>query len=118
VNEECVAVIKAASSEYPRTPPYHPFERFPEYPFENVAGDSNDVYKGFRDLLITLRLDEEHAGTKDWNPLGSIVRPGDNVVIKPNFVMDRHISGGDYNCVVTHGSVIRAVVDYVSIATS
>jgi len=30
--------------------------------------------------------------------------------------MDRHVSGGDYNCVVTHGSVIRAVVDYVVIA--
>jgi uncharacterized protein (DUF362 family) len=116
VNENCVAVIKAASSEYPRRPPYHPSERFPEYPFENVADDPNEVYEGFRDLLITLRLDEEHAGTRDWNPLGSIVKPGDNVVIKPNFVMDRHVSGGDYNCVVTHGAVIRAVVDYVSIA--
>src|SRR5262245_60933918 len=30
--------------------------------------------------------------------------------------MDRHVAGGDYNCVVTHGSIIRAVVDYVLIA--
>ena len=30
--------------------------------------------------------------------------------------MDRHVTGGDYDCVVTHGSVIRAVVDYVLIA--
>ena len=47
---------------------------------------------------------------------GQIITPGDNVVIKPNFVMDRHVTGGDYDCVVTHGSVIRAVVDYVLIA--
>jgi uncharacterized protein (DUF362 family) len=67
-------------------------------------------------LLILLRLDEGHFNTKQWNPLGQIITPGDKVVIKPNFVMDRHVSAGDYNCVVTHGSIIRAVIDYVLIA--
>ena len=37
-------------------------------------------------------------------------------MIKPNFVMDCHYTGGDYQSVVTHGSVIRAVMDYVAIA--
>jgi len=61
-------------------------------------------------------LDEDHLNTSNWNPLGGLIKPRDNVVIKPNFVMDRHVAGGDYDCVVTHGSVIRAVLDYVMIA--
>lgn len=116
MNPKSVGIIKAASSNYPRIPPYHPSERFPEYPFDSVSGEPNDVYRGFRDLLVTLKLDEAHLNTKAWNPLGTIIQPGDKVLIKPNFVMDRHVSGGDYACVVTHGSVIRAVVDYVVIA--
>src|ERR1044071_3373679 len=116
MNETSVGILKTESSAYPKVAPFHPSERFPEYPFGEISTDRNDVYSGFRDLLITMRLDEEHFNTKQWNPLGSIIRPGDKVVIKPNFVMDRHVAGGDYNCVVTHGSVIRAVVDYVAIA--
>ena len=103
-----VGIVKSRCSNYPRIPPFHPCERFPEYAFEDQSSESNDVYTGFRDLLITLRLDEEHLNTKNWNPLGSLIKPGDNVVIKPNFVMDRHVGGGDYDCVVTHGSVMRS----------
>jgi uncharacterized protein (DUF362 family) len=115
-NETCVAIVKSRSSVYPRNAPFHPSERFPEYPFENFSSEPNEVYTGFRNLLTTLRLDEKHFNKKEWNPLGELIVPGDNVVIKPNFVMDRHVTGGDYDCVVTHGSVIRAVVDYVLIA--
>jgi uncharacterized protein (DUF362 family) len=116
INEASVGVVKTPSANYPRIPPFHPSERFAEYPFENLSAEANDVYTGFRELLITLRLDEAHFNTREWNPLGGIITPGDKVLIKPNFVMDRHVVGGDYNCVVTHGSVIRAVVDYVLIA--
>ena len=114
--EPHVAIIKASSSLYPDKAPFHPSERFPEYPFDDLSEEPNDVYTAVRNSLIMLKLDEEHLHTKQWNPLGEIITPGDRVVIKPNFVMDRHVSGGDYNCVVTHGSVIRAVVDYVLIA--
>jgi uncharacterized protein (DUF362 family) len=116
MNETSVGIIKARSHTYPRIAPFHPFERFPEYPFEDLSSEPNDVYSGLRELFMTLRLDEPHFNTKEWNPLGHIITPGDNVVIKPNFVMDRHVTGADYDCVVTHGSVIRAVLDYVVIA--
>jgi uncharacterized protein (DUF362 family) len=116
IDEASVGILRTGSPNYPRTPPFHPSQRFPEYLFDEISSELNDVYSGFRDLLITLELDKEHFNTAQWNPLGEIVKPGDNVVIKPNFVMDRHVAGGDYNCVVTHGSVIRAVVDYVLIA--
>src|SRR5262245_52431348 len=116
MDERAVGILKTKSAVYPRIAPFHPSERFPEYPFQDLSAEPNDVYTGFRGLLNILRLDESHFNTKAWNPLGEFVTPGDNVLIKPNFVMDRHVSGGDYDCVVTHGSVIRAVVDYVLIA--
>src|SRR5688572_2684259 len=116
MNETSVGILKTKSSVYPKIAPFHPSEQFPEYPFEHLSTEPNTVYTGFRDLLMELRLDEAHLNTKQWNPLGETITPGDNVVIKPNFVMDRHVTGGDYDCVVTHGSVIRAVIDYVLIA--
>ena len=116
-SETSVAIVKTKSPVYPRIAPFHPSERFPEYPFGDLSSEPNAVYTGLRNLLATLRLDEAHFDTKSWNPLGEVITPGDNVVIKPNFVMDRHISpGGNYDCVVTHGSIIRAVIDYVLIA--
>src|SRR5439155_182678 len=51
-----------------------------------------------------------------WNPLRDIVRSGDTVVLKPNFVREfRETHEGHADCVMTHGSVIRAVLDYVYI---
>ena len=116
VNESCVGIIKTSLAEYPKAKPFHPSEAFPEYRFGHLSAEPNVVYRGFRDLLMILRLDETNIGTKHWNPLGEFIKPGNNVVIKPNFVMDRHVGGGDYDCVVTHGSLIRAVLDYVLIA--
>jgi uncharacterized protein (DUF362 family) len=116
IDEKCVALIKAQTLRYARTTPFHPSERFPEYSFNDLSKETNDVYAAVRELLITLGLDTSHFNTKEWNPLGEFISPGDNVLIKPNFVMDRHVGGGDYHCVVTHGSVIRPVLDYILIA--
>jgi uncharacterized protein (DUF362 family) len=64
-----------------------------------------------------LKLDADRYGDKLWNPLGAIVAPGDTVVVKPNFVRDfRESSPSDADCLITHGSIIRAVLDYVYIA--
>ena len=64
-----------------------------------------------------LGLDAEHYGRPCWNPLGEVVRPGDTVVLKPNFIRDfRETQAGHADCLITHGSVIRAALDYVYIA--
>ncbi|HEX6292755.1 MAG TPA: DUF362 domain-containing protein [Herpetosiphonaceae bacterium] len=44
---------------------------------------------------------------------GDTIKPGDRVVIKPNFVRDRHPDGLDLYALITHPAVIRAVVDEV-----
>lgn len=66
-----------------------------------------------RDTLKELQLDSANFGTPEWNPLGDFIKPGHKVVIKPNLVQDRHYKGGDIDCLITHGSITRAVMDYV-----
>jgi uncharacterized protein (DUF362 family) len=70
-----------------------------------------------RDALRLLELDVEHYGQKGWNPLGHIVSPGNTVVLKPNFIRDfRETRPGHEDCLITHGSIIRAALDFVFIA--
>jgi uncharacterized protein (DUF362 family) len=116
INFKHVGIARATRAEYPPWPPFHPSQKYPEYPFTEISEAPNFVYAAVRELFTTLQLDAGNYGGPAWNPLGEIISPGDKVVLKPNFVMDRHYTGGDYDSVVTHGSVIRAVLDYVVVA--
>jgi uncharacterized protein (DUF362 family) len=50
-------------------------------------------------------------GFDEGNLLSGVVRPGQNVVVKPNWVLDHHPRGYDNFAVITHSAVLRAVVD-------
>ena len=105
--------------DYPEAETYfNPSEKYPEYPWGdgNISKSENRVYKMVRNVLYKLGLDEKNFGSKDWNPLGEIIKKGDCVLIKPNMVVNNHPLGGDLNSVVTNPSVVRAVADYVYIA--
>jgi len=111
--------ISAGHSGYPSEPPYSPGNAYPEYPFcsRSLVNEANYAYEGVRDALRLLGLDKEHYGQNDWNPLGAIVRPGYTVALKPNFIRDfRETQSGHEDCLITHGAIIRAAVDYVYIA--
>jgi len=103
-------------------PPYSPHELFPEYSWRRDAigssqsNASTDVYGMVRTAFFLLGLDREHFGTASWNPLSAIITPGDSVLIKPNLVFDTNNSGCGPECLVTHGSVVRAVADYAALA--
>jgi uncharacterized protein (DUF362 family) len=118
LNERKVHVYDSNGiSGYPKTPPFSPSEQYPEYPFiGNISTDFNHVYQGIRNILYGVGFDKDKYGQNDWNPLGEIIKPGDAVLIKPNFVRDFHEYGWDMQSVITHGSVIRAILDYVFIA--
>ena len=61
-----------------------------------------------------LDLDAERFGTSKWNPLRMIAAPGHTVVIKPNAVWDVNLKvGQSIFASITHGSVLRAILDYV-----
>jgi uncharacterized protein (DUF362 family) len=101
---------------YNNTPPFHPDTRFPELPFDDVSTGSNGPYSLLRQLFVSLGFDRERAGTKEWNPLGHLIQPGQTVLLKPNFVNSVNGSGSDLFAVVTHPSVLRALIDYAFIA--
>lgn len=100
--------------DYCREIPFHSSTRYPEYPFEHFSS-ANSVYNAVRMLFFRLELDKTHFSMPGWNPLGQYISPGDSVVIKPNLV--RHFNpAGSIEEQITHGSVIRAVLDYAYIA--
>lgn len=117
--KECEVAVSTGHDGYPSAPPYSPSIAYPEYPFdsETLAKEANFAYEGVRNALHLLQLDQGHYGRRDWNPLGQFIRPGDTVVLKPNLVRDfRETLPGHGNCMMAHGSIIRAVADYVHIA--
>lgn len=113
-----IAVYRQKKTDYSKKAPYSPPFIFKEYPFrESRAVDKgNDIYASLRELFKLMELDSDNFDTADWNPFGSFILPGQKVLIKPNFM--RHFSGrsGGTKALITHGSLIRAVIDYVYIA--
>lgn len=113
-----VAVQDTGRFDYPTKPPFHPPTSYPEYPFDSGEIDQdNYVYDAVRQLFVLLGLDAENYGTREWNPLGAIIKPGDNVVLKPNLVVSDHPDGmRGIQASVVHGSLIRTFIDYTYIA--
>lgn len=100
---------------YPKAAPFHPDTLYPEYSDLEVSVAPNGVYHAVREMLRLAGLDAANFGTPAWNPLAEYIKPGQFVLLKPNLVKETHPrdpeSGWVYT--ITHGSVIRAVADYV-----
>lgn len=96
---------------------FAPSQQYPEYRWNDISSDENIVYDMVRNCLHGYGLDNDHFNTKEWNPLGQLIRSGDTVVIKPNWVEDKNENHkGGIECLVTNASIIRAIIDYVHIA--
>lgn len=116
-SEYKVAIVKASATEYPKQAPFNPPEIFPEYALpDNSVDTQNHVYAVVREALHLLGMDAANYGKPSWNPLGAIITPGDKVLIKPNFALDAHLKNMDVNSIITHGSILRAIIDYALIA--
>lgn len=109
-----VAIIKNNKLDYNRNAPFNPSKSYSEYPFKSV-GQNNRVYDSIRNIFFMLGMDKENYNKESWNPLGEIIKPGDNVLIKPNLVRHYNLAGGTDE-LLTHGSIIRVILDYVYIA--
>jgi uncharacterized protein (DUF362 family) len=109
-----IAVIHNQDMKYPLNPPYDPGNRYPEYPFTRI-GKENSIYHEIRNILLLLKLDRENYHRDCWNPLGNFIKPGNSVILKPNFVTHDQGMANDHS-LITHGSIIRAILDYVYIA--
>jgi len=67
----------------------------------------------FRSLLVQAGLDHAHLELPYWNPLRDIVEDK-KVVLKPNWVMHQNASGYDLGCLITHTSILAAILQYVA----
>lgn len=116
MNPPNVAVAHVTPRRYDAVPPFSPCTPYPEYRLGQLS-NKNGVYTGVRDSLRLLGLDAQRYGRPDWNPLGGVIGQGDCVVVKPNLIWHSHRNRPDeWEQVVTHGSVVRAIVDYVLLA--
>ncbi|MEG0034728.1 MAG: DUF362 domain-containing protein [Bacilli bacterium] len=96
---------------------YAPSKKYPEYLWDDISDKPNYVYDMVRECLRGYGLDSNNYNTKKWNPLGEIIKQGDCVVIKPNWVEEKNENkSAGLDCLVTHASIIRAIIDYVVIA--
>lgn len=115
--KKTVSVRVEKNLDYYRSAPFHPQMIYPE--FQDIlteAADGNEVYTAVRETLHGLGLDDDHWNTSQWNPFREIIHPGNLVVVKPNFVIHHNNRNTDIDAVVTHGSILRPLVDYALLA--
>ncbi|WP_406657590.1 DUF362 domain-containing protein [Methanolobus sp. ZRKC2] len=115
-----IALEISDSLKYPDAP-FNPPQKYAEFKPSQIIRDldkSNEVYSSVRESFHLLGLDNENFGTDSWNPFSEFVKAGDNVVIKPNLVNDKHVLGVEgTSCTITHASIVRTIIDYVLLAT-
>ena len=82
-----------------------------------VAIEHADNYR-LESVKNVLRKCFDDLGYPAQNPLGGVIRPGDSVFIKPNWVASRWRESCSHKdtlyCVITHPHVIEAVADYAA----
>ncbi|MFX0198875.1 MAG: DUF362 domain-containing protein [Candidatus Hodarchaeota archaeon] len=112
---KCLLVaVNKAEPFYSDQPPFNPHFCYPEYIFPTELNPAlNAAYESVRNCFYLLGLDVENFGSVNWNPLKNVIKPCHRVVVKPNFVLSSHNENGNLFSIITHPSVIRAIVDYV-----
>ena len=112
--DNLVVAWSGTSCDYPEQAPFHPAAKYPEALFSECSASRNPAYDAVRGCFITAGLDSPNAGTQEWNPLRGLIHPGETVLLKPNLVHNRHPRDPrGWRYVMTHGSIVRAVADYV-----
>lgn len=108
-------VVYSGEAAYPEQPPFSPSLSYPEYEFGGeLSTEPNACYESVRNTFRIAGLDASAFGSSAWNPLGGLIRKGEVVLLKPNLVKESHPRDErGWRYVLTHGSVIRAVADYV-----
>lgn len=80
--------------------------------YDEICKD-NIVFEMVRNLFVDMKLDEKNIGKKNWNPLSKYIKKGDNVLLKPNMVMDKNLGNYGEDCLYTNVSVVAAILVYV-----
>lgn len=83
----------------------------------DLSYDERHTYKLVEKCLYLRGYDKGNYGTSLWNPLGDIIKPGHNVVLKPNLVNDHNhgknkVDEWGLDCLITNSIVTKAICDY------
>jgi uncharacterized protein (DUF362 family) len=119
MNKPVLSITARPGENYPEANAfYSPRIKYPEYTFESLAVNDGGVYDQVRELFRQAGLDQEHYGSAAWNPLGQWILPGQKVFVLCNFVQEQRLNQGkdELSAKCSHGSVLRALCDYVLIA--
>ncbi len=111
-----ISINKQDNIKYPnREELIYPNSNYEELPFEyEKISKENKVFEMIRESFHLMKMDEENYGTKNWNPLGeNLIKEGDNVVIKPNLVLEKNEGGFGEECLYTNPSIVAAIIPYV-----
>jgi len=112
-----VSVQQDKKANYPEFP-YFRDGNHPELKKSPSQLDTtNKVFAMVRQILADLGLDNKNFGTPKWNPLSHIIKPGQRVLLKPNWVIheNQRYPSENLDELVTHSSIIRAVIEYVAL---
>jgi uncharacterized protein (DUF362 family) len=111
-----VGIYYTKTMEYPSKKGklwFLPNQKYPEIDLHEATGN-NHLYGEVRNLLHLYQMDDVHYGTTEWNPFGEIIKSGDNVLLKPNLVMDHNKNNaGGTDCLYTQAAVVLPIIDYV-----
>jgi len=114
-----VTLVTNIAADYPAPDcAFSPGEPYPEYALDHVSPAPNPIYTAVRRLLADRGLDKDRFGSPEWNPLRELVPEGSRVFVLCNFVYHRRFqeSERDFQAKCIHGSVLRALIDYVLLA--
>lgn len=110
--ESAIAIRHNEQMVYSQMVPYDPNISYPEFCHEVLSDTKNPVYDNIRQCFIDLGMDSGNIGTSSWVPFRELIQPGNVVVIKPNLVRHTDSNNLPQECITTHPSVIRPVIDY------
>jgi len=112
-----VSIIKT-EEKYPAD--YNPHEIYPEFTklkIHDKISKRNHIYESVRQSLFKLGLDKKNFGMENWNPLGELVSPGGQILLKPNMVLNyTYNKMGSLDELVTNPSIIKPLLDYSILA--
>ncbi len=77
---------------------------------------STTAFRAVRDLFAVWGLDGASRGLSSWNPLSKLITKDSRVAIKPNWVYHAPRGPATLDCLITHTSLIQAVLHYVALA--
>ncbi len=77
---------------------------------EGSTNNYQDVYEQIKESIVLLGKSQGEELCPKLNPLGWVIKPGNKILIKPNFVYHKNKNRG-IDSLITNPSVIMAVVD-------